>query len=212
MLIRKVPLIKICGMTRAEDIHYAAELGVNTIGIICYPNSSRYVSVPKAKQLLRHLPPLMSVVAVLVNPSTALVDEILAELPVNWLQFHGDESPDFCNQFQRPYIKALPVENASSITEAIKNYPDAAGFLLDTPSTTARGGTGQSFDWGLIPSNLDKPFILAGGLNSQNVEQALACCSPYAVDVCSGVEASPGIKDHRKMKAFVDALRGNNHE
>ncbi|KTD29800.1 N-(5'-phosphoribosyl)anthranilate isomerase [Legionella maceachernii] len=199
-----------CGMTREEDIIHAAKLGVDAIGLIFYPQSPRCVSLTQAKKLLRNVPLFVDVVAVLVNPSSLLVDEILNELPIGWLQFHGEESPEFCNQFKKPYIKAMQVSTAASIHKCCSDYPQASAILLDTPSESSYGGTGQTFDWGLIPGNLDKPFILSGGLDAANVNRAVNKGFPYAVDVCSGIEASYGIKDHEKMNQFVNALRGKN--
>ncbi len=195
-----------CGMMREEDIAQAAALGVDAIGLIFYPESPRCISLTQAKKLLRKIPVFMDVVAVLVNPSSLLVDEIISELPIVWLQFHGEESPNFCGQFKKPYIKAMQVSTAASIYSCFAEYHDAAAILLDTPSDLGYGGTGKTFDWGLIPQNLDKPFILSGGLNETNVSAAANRCLPYAVDVCSGIEASPGIKDHVKMSQFVSAL------
>ncbi|CDZ79123.1 N-(5'-phosphoribosyl)anthranilate isomerase [Legionella massiliensis] len=197
-----------CGMMREEDIAHAATLGVDAIGLIFSPKSPRFVSITQAKKLLRKLPLFVDVVAVLDNPSSLLVDEIISELPIVWLQFHGDESPEFCQQFKKPFIKAMQVDTAAAIYKCCEAYHQASAILLDTPSATSRGGTGQTFDWGLIPNNLDKPFILAGGLNADNVSAAVQRCSPYAVDVSSGIEESHGVKDHEKMNQFVEAVWG----
>jgi phosphoribosylanthranilate isomerase len=197
-----------CGMMREEDIAHAAALGVDAVGLIFSPKSPRFISITQAKKLLAKLPLFVDVVAVLDNPSSLLVDEIISELPVVWLQFHGDESPEFCAQFKKPYIKAMQVDTAAATYRYCETYHQASAILLDTPSSVVRGGTGQTFDWGLIPNNLSKPFILAGGLNSSNVKAAMHRCSPYAVDVSSGIELSPGIKDHEKMNQFVDAVWG----
>ena len=136
---------------------------------------------------------------------------MLSELPIASLQFHGEESPDFCGQFGRPYIKALPAVSAEYISKAIHTYSTAQAILLDTPADALRGGSGKTFDWGVIPRDLPKPLILAGGLSPENVRDAVNLCEPYAVDVCSGVEASQGIKDKEKMNRFVHVLWGN-HE
>ena len=198
--------IKMCGMTREEDIAHAASLGVDAVGLIFHSESPRCISITQAKKLLSKMPVLVNVVAVLVNPSSLLVDEILNQLPIVWLQFHGEESPEFCSQFKRPYIKAMQVSSAAEIYKCFSVYQSASAILLDTPSTMSHGGTGKTFDWGLIPTNLDKPFILAGGLNPTNVAVAAKRCLPYAVDVSSGIEVAPGIKDHEKMSQFVEAL------
>ncbi len=200
--------IKFCGMAREEDLAYAAALGVDAIGLIFSPLSRRCVSIEQAKKLLRVLPPFVDVIAVLVNPDYAKVKEIISQLAIRTLQFHGDETEEFCLQFDRPYIKALQIQSTAAFEEFSAKYPQASAFLLDTPSSTNRGGTGESFDWGIIPSNRSKPVILAGGLHAQNVKLAVEQCSPYAVDICSGIEVSPGIKDHKKMRQFISALRG----
>ena len=203
--------IKMCGMTRAEDISYAVSLGVDAIGVIFYDKSPRFVAVNDAKELLKDLPAFVDVVAVFVNPTVSDVSLVLSELPIASLQFHGEESPDFCGQFGRPYIKALPAVSAEYISKAIHTYSTAQAILLDTPADALRGGSGKTFDWGVIPRDLPKPLILAGGLSPENVRDAVNLCEPYAVDVCSGVEASQGIKDKEKMNRFVDVLWGN-HE
>lgn len=203
--------VKMCGMTKPEDIAYAAALGVDAVGLIFASESSRCVSLMQAKKLLERLPIFVEAVAVLVNPSTLLVDEILSELPIARLQFHGEESPEFCRQFKRPYIKAMQVTTAASIYEAATKYADATAILLDSPSETNHGGTGKTFDWGLIPNNLSIPFILAGGLDSNNIKAAVKKTNPNAVDVCSGIELSPGIKDKNLMKQFTEALKDLNH-
>lgn len=197
-----------CGMKREEDIAHAASLGVDAIGLVFHPESPRCISITQAKKLLQKMPVFVDVVAVLVNPSTLLVDEIINQLPIVWLQFHGEESPEFCSQFKRPYIKAIQVNSAAAIYKCCAEYQSASAILLDTPSETSHGGTGKTFDWGLIPRNLDKPFILAGGLDETNVRLAATKCLPFAVDVSSGIEVSPGIKEHEKMSQFVDALWG----
>ena len=200
--------VKFCGMTREQDIAQAIGLGVDAIGLIFYPKSSRFLSLARARELLREIPPFVNAVAVLVNPLASFVEELIAELPVDYLQFHGEESLQFCEQFKKPYIKAVQASSTSIIEKFSKEHPQAAALLLDTPSTSCHGGTEKTFDWGLIPQHLSKPLILAGGLNADNVAAALSQCKPYAVDVCSGVEASPGIKDHKKMSRFVNAVWG----
>lgn len=199
--------IKMCGMTKAQDIAHAVALGVDAIGLIFYPKSPRHVSVEQAKKLVRDVPAFLNVVAVLVNPHSTLVKEIIEELPIQYLQFHGQESPEFCSQFKKQYIKAIPANSKDQIEKLSAEHRYASAILLDTPST-AHGGTGLSFNWQVIPDKLDKPLILAGGLNANNVKEAVTGHSIYAVDVCSGVEVSPGIKDHDKMSQFVNALWG----
>ncbi|AHE67503.1 phosphoribosylanthranilate isomerase [Legionella oakridgensis] len=199
--------IKMCGMTRAEDILHAGILGVDAIGLIFYPRSVRCIAVEQGKVLLKTLPLFVDVVAVFVDPEVELVRRVLSEMPIDYLQFHGDESPEFCQQFRQPYIKAVPALSAEHILQAAKHHQQAVAILLDTPSDSSRGGSGKTFDWKLIPQQCSKPLILAGGLNADNVKKAVSSGLIDAVDVCSGVEASSGIKDHNKMSQFVSACR-----
>lgn len=198
-----------CGMTRAEDIAHALALGVDVIGVIFYAPSARSVTVEAAKTLLQNLPLSVDTVAVFVNPQASFVQQVINKLPINTLQFHGDESAEFCAQFARPYIKAMHAESTQCIEKIINDHQKAAAILLDTPSTTHRGGSGKPFDWRVVPLQVSVPIILAGGLDAGNVVEAVKACSPYAVDVCSGVEVLPGIKDRVKMNQFVNALWGN---
>jgi phosphoribosylanthranilate isomerase len=197
-----------CGMTRSEDVEHAIRLGVDAIGLIFYPKSSRFLTLEMAKLLLKNIPPFVDVVAVMVNPERAEVQQIIEELPVTLLQFHGDESPEFCHEFGMPYIKAIHTKSTGQIQQLTNEFINAKAILLDTASNTSRGGTGLTFDWGIIPDTLSKPYILAGGLNEVNVLEAIKVCTPYAVDVCSGIEALPGVKDHQKMSRFIKALWG----
>lgn len=199
--------VKMCGMTREEDIHYAIQLGVDAIGVIFYSKSSRAVNLEQAKILLNNLPPFVQSVAVFVNPEKQLVQRVVDELPIQLLQFHGDESPEFCHQFNSPYIKAISALGTEQIKQASVVYSGASALLLDTPSHFSRGGTGLTFNWNMIPAHLKKPYILAGGLNDLNIKDAKHC-TPFAVDVCSGIEAMPGVKDHLKMAKFIKAIWG----
>ena len=200
-----------CGMTREEDIHLAASLGVDAVGVILYPGSRRYVHPEQAQTLLKNVPPFVDVVAVLVNPHADEVQAALQNLPIQYLQFHGEETAEFCRQFARPYIKSIAATSRQAIEAAMTRYPDASAFLLDTPCGDERGGSGRVFDWQHIPQT-DRPLILAGGLTPDNVKQAVSAVRPYALDLCSGIEQSPGIKDHEKMTRFITALRGVDHE
>ena len=195
-------------MTQKIDIAHAVSLGVDAIGLIFYQKSVRHLSIKHAKKILQDLPAFVDAVAVFVNPDVSFVRQVMAELPIQCMQFHGDESPTFCEQFGQPYIKAVPATSACAIIKATEQYQHAAAILLETPSTFSRGGTGLPFDWQIIPRQLAKPIILAGGLSALNVPAAIATCSPYAVDVCSGIESSVGIKDHDKMSQFVNRLWG----
>lgn len=194
-----------CGMTRVKDIEHAIDLGVDAIGLIFYPHSLRYVSLEQAQSLTKNIPPFVDLVAVLVNPDEKLVRSLLEALPIQILQFHGDESAEFCEQFNTPFIKAIQPVSAEFIRNQVNQFSNAGAVLFDTPSPT-RGGTGVTFDWNIIPNNLNKPYILAGGLSDLNVMDALKASNPYAVDVCSGIEVSPGIKDPIKMSRFIKTL------
>lgn len=193
-------------MTRAEDIAYAASLGVDAFGLIFYPPSPRAVTLEQAAELCAHLPPFLSPVAVVVNPKSELVEDIINKIPIALLQFHGEESPEFCAQFGFPFIKSIPVTSANQVYESMLQYDKAQALLLDSSSQHVKGGSGSCFDWRLIPDSLNKDYILAGGLNAENVEQALHVCTPYALDVCSGIELNPGVKDHKKMGQFMQAV------
>lgn len=195
-----------CGMTRSEDIAHAVTLGVDAIGFIFYPKSARGISIEKAKALIKDIPAFVDVVAVLVDPDRDVVQKIIDEIPIQLLQFHGAEEPSFCQQFKKPFIKAIQGASKAGIEQLAQDFNTACALLLDSVSHTAKGGTGQTFDWKIIPK-ITKPFILAGGLNEFNVLEAIKSCHPYAVDLCSGIEVSPGIKDHNKMSHFIQKLR-----
>lgn len=197
-----------CGMTRSEDIEHAIHLGVDAVGLIFYPKSARNVSLEKARILVNNIPAFVDIVAVMVNPQQSFVQQIIDEIPVQLLQFHGEETSEFCGQFNKPFIKAIHPKTAMQIQQSIDKFIDARAILLDTPSDKEKGGTGLTFDWKIIPGNLSKPYILAGGLNESNVLEAINVCCPYAVDVCSGIEALPGVKDHLKMSQFIKAIWG----
>lgn len=203
--------VKMCGMTRAEDIEHAINLGVDALGFIFYQKSARFCTIEKAKELLKQLPPFVDTVAVLVNAEPDFVTRIINELPIQLLQFHGDEDLNFCQKFHKPYIKAIHPHDSAFISNSMSEFESAQAILLDTPSTV-RGGSGVAFNWRIIPEKVPKQYILAGGLNECNIREALQTCSPYAVDVCSGIEALPGIKDHIKMSRFMTALRDVEHE
>lgn len=195
--------IKICGMTRKEDITHAAFLGVDAIGLIFHEKSPRYLSLEQAKPLCQNVQIFMNIVAVVVNPTQSFLSHILDHLPIQMLQFHGDEPAEFCRQFHLPYMKAIRAPSQEAVLMAMEHYPDAAGILLDTPGV--EGGSGLTFDWKIVPKKRSHQLILAGGLTAENVKTAIQICAPDAVDVSSGVESKPGIKDHEKMTAFVQA-------
>ncbi len=194
---------KICGITRPADGQKAAELGVDAIGLVFYAKSPRAVNTQKAVEIASVLPAFVSTVGLFVNPAPEEVQAALAEVPLDLLQFHGDESPAFCAQFKRPYIKAIRMRDDIDLAAELECYSASCGLLLDTYQPGLPGGTGESFDWQRIPENLASKIILAGGLNAENVAEAIKQVQPYAVDVSGGVEASKGIKDAEKMAAFM---------
>ncbi len=199
---------KICGITRIEDALAAAEAGADAIGLVFYPKSPRAVTVLQARAIIAALPPFITTVGLFVNASRCELNETLDAVALDMLQFHGDETPDECDGYHRPYIKALRVKAGDDIAGVCRTYRNARGVLLDTYVEGVPGGTGETFDWALIPDDLDKPVILAGGLTSANVAQAIAQVRPYAVDVSGGVEKSKGIKDREKILAFMGAVHG----
>lgn len=200
--------VKICGITRSGDACAAAEAGADAIGLVFYAKSPRAVTVPQAQAVLAALPPFVTTVGLFVDSDPAEVHRILAEVPLDLLQFHGNESAEYCDSFARPYIKALRVRPDEDVAALVAVYPNAQGILLDAFVEGVPGGTGESFDWSLIPRSLGKPLILAGGLSPANVAEAVARVQPYAVDVSGGVEASKGIKDAGKVAGFIRAARG----
>lgn len=202
--------IKFCGMTRPEDAVKAAELGVDAIGLVFYPKSPRVVDIAQAQQILLALPPFVTTVAVVANASFAEITKIITELPIDVLQFHGDETVADCEHYNKPYIKALRVQPSMNVANIGNTYHAAKAILLDTFHPQHLGGSGEVFDWQRIPNNLSKPFILAGGLTPQNVTTAIQTVRPYAVDVSSGVESAPGIKDFAKMAAFIQGVKHAN--
>lgn len=199
---------KICGITRIEDALAAAEAGADAIGLVFYPKSPRAVTVLQARAIIAALPPFITTVGLFVNASRCELNETLDAVALDMLQFHGDETPEECDGYHRPYIKALRVKASDDIAGVCRTYRNARGVLLDTYVEGVPGGTGETFDWALIPDDLDKPVILAGGLTSANVAQAIAQVRPYAVDVSGGVEKSKGIKDREKIRAFMSAVHG----
>jgi phosphoribosylanthranilate isomerase len=199
--------VKICGITRADDALAAAAMGVDAIGLVFYEKSPRNVSIEQAVTICRHLPAFVTTVALFLDAEHALVNQVLASVPVDLLQFHGSEAPDFCEQFSRPYIKALGMENTAQqdLVRQSRAYTSARGLLLDSHAPGAAGGTGETFDWDSIPA-LDKALILAGGLTVSNVAAAISSVHPWAVDVSSGVELQKGIKSVDLMSAFMQEV------
>ncbi|HEU0220168.1 MAG TPA: phosphoribosylanthranilate isomerase [Gallionella sp.] len=196
--------IKICGITRAEDAQIAVRSGADAIGLVFYERSPRHVSIAQAAQLVAALPPFISTVGLFVDAEAAFVREVLAAVPLDLLQFHGDETPEYCAQFARPYIKAIRVKAGVDLLQCAFDFCSAKGLLLDAHVEGIPGGTGATFDWALIPKQMPLPVILSGGLDAENVAAAIERVRPYAVDVSSGVEASKGINT---LKGIKDAAR-----
>jgi len=198
---------KICGITRIEDALVAAEAGADAIGLVFYAKSPRAVTIQQARAIIAALPPFVTTVGLFVDASRCELNEILEAVPLDLLQFHGDEAPAACDGYHRPYIKALRVKRGDDIAAQVAQYSKASGILLDTYVAGVPGGTGAAFDWSLVPQDLPKPVILAGGLTPQNVRAAIQQVRPYAVDVSGGVEASKGIKDAEKIRAFISEVQ-----
>lgn len=195
--------VKICGITRVDDALAAADLGADAIGLVFYPPSPRAVDIGQAQSIARAMPPFVTVVALFVNPSPADVETVLRAVPADLLQFHGSEVPEDCLRFGRPYIKAVAMRHGAELTRSAREHISARALLLDTYQDGIPGGTGASFDWSMIPGDVGKPIILAGGLTIENVAGAVRQVRPYAVDVSGGVEVSKGIKDASKIAAFI---------
>ncbi|MCK7548536.1 phosphoribosylanthranilate isomerase [Marinobacter koreensis] len=195
--------VKICGLTRPEDVSAAVGCGADAVGFVFFEPSPRSVTVDHAVALAREVPAFVSAVGLFVNPQPDFVNEVLSRVPLDLLQFHGDESPEFCRSFGRRWIKAVRVREEGQIEQAFSDYKGASGLLVDAWAPDKFGGTGQSFNWGLIPARRPMPLILAGGLSSANVADAVTRVKPWAVDVSGGVERSKGIKDIQKISDFI---------
>lgn len=198
--------IKICGLTRETDVTAAVSAGADAVGFVFYPPSPRYVAPQRAAELARLIPPFVDVVGLFVNADAADVEAACSALPINVLQFHGDEDAAYCRQFSRPYLRAARVRPGLDLVEFAGSFPDARGLLLDA-FVEGYGGGGHVFDWTLIPPELPSFLVLSGGLTADNVGDAIRRVRPVAVDVSSGVEMGKGIKDHSKIAAFVAAVR-----
>lgn len=199
--------VKICGITRPGDAAEAARLGVDAIGLVFHPHSPRAVDPDAAAAIVRGIPPFVAAVGLFVDAPAEAVRAVLAIVPLDLLQFHGREPAEYCRAFGRRYVKALAVSAGSDPAAQAARYPDAAAWLFDTAVDGRSGGTGRTFDWGHLPQGLERPVILAGGLDPDNVAAAVRAVRPYAVDVSSGVEAAKGIKDPARMAAFMRGVR-----
>ena len=199
--------VKICGITRREDGKTAAQLGADAIGLVFYAKSPRAVDLAQANEIIAGLPPFVTIVGLFVEPQPSEVEKVLTRVPLDLIQFHGDESPEFCARFGRPYLKAIRMRDDINLMVEHERYHQARGLLLDTYQPGVPGGTGESFDWGRVPTELAGSIVLAGGLSSQNVGAAIKQVRPYAVDVSGGVEASKGVKNAAKMAAFIGEVK-----
>jgi phosphoribosylanthranilate isomerase len=198
--------VKICGITRTQDARAAAEAGADAIGLVCYPPSPRYLSVERAVEIRDALPPFLQTVALFVNADAAQVAQVIGRVHPAMLQFHGDETPEFCAQFGLPFVKACRVRPGVDALAYLQPYSRAAAWLVDS-FVPEYGGVGESFDWSLVPRERSRPLILSGGLDRGNVAPAIRAVRPWGVDVSSGVESAKGIKDAAKMSAFIAEVR-----
>jgi len=195
--------IKFCGLTRQQDVQQAVALGVDALGFVFVKASAREIDIDTAINLDSQVPPFVIKVGLFMNAQVADVENVIKHVKLNLLQFHGDEDEAFCNQFNMPYIKAVPMASTSSLEDFCDRYATATGFILDSHAQGQMGGSGEKFAWSETPKNLNKPIILAGGLTVDNVAEAVRVVRPYAVDVSSGIETSKGIKDPAKMEQFI---------
>jgi len=198
--------VKICGLTSVEDALLAVNAGADAIGLVFYAPSPRFVEIEQAAEIAKSLPAFVTKTALFVDPDIEYVESVLAEVDIDLIQFHGDEPAEFCEQFSKPFIKAVRMQEATDLNALVREFNQASGLLLDAYIPGIPGGTGEQFNWSWIPEQLDLPLILAGGLTSDNVKQAIKTASPWAVDVSGGVEASKGVKSPEKIKQFMQQV------
>ncbi len=201
--------VKICGITREQDATAVVQSGADALGLVFYPKSPRHVTLAQARNIAAAVAPFVTVTGLFVNAPADLVREVLASVPLGLLQFHGQETNDFCNCFGLPFIKSIAMQRETDLLSLVSGYPDAAGFLLDAWQPEIHGGGGVTFDWQQVPKDLHVPIILAGGLTPDNVASAIRTVKPYAVDVSSGVEIDKGIKSGEKIEAFMREVRNS---
>ncbi|ROR99967.1 phosphoribosylanthranilate isomerase [Sinobacterium caligoides] len=204
--------VKVCGITSVEDAIQAVSCGVHAIGLVFYDKSPRHVSIQQAREIAQALPPFVSCVGLFVDAPADYVEAVLSKVKLTCLQFHGDESADYCAQFDRPWIKGIRMREGIDLDAEFSRYAEASGWLLDAYKKGVPGGTGERFDWHLVPPEFASRIILAGGLTPANVTKAITHARPYAVDVSGGVEAAPGRKDHDKISAFCGEVAGATSE
>ena len=203
--------VKICGITRSEDASAAVRLGADAIGLVFYPPSPRAVGIEQARAVVSGLPPFVTVVGLFVDATREVIHEVLDEVRIDLLQFHGNEPPAACVGHGKPYIKALHMREDADPADLATRYASSSGLLLDTYRPGLVGGTGEAFDWSRLPREFRQPIILAGGLTPANVAAAVRQVRPYAVDVSGGVERAKGIKDPGKIAAFIQEVRNADH-
>ncbi len=203
MITMRRTRVKICGFTQSCDALLASELGADAIGLVFYPPSPRNVGIKQAEEISQTVPAFVTLVGLFVDPDRAFVEEVIRQVGIDLIQFHGNEPAEFCESFSVPYIKAVRMHSEVDLGEIEKEYSSAKGILLDAWHPTEKGGTGEQFDWKRIPSDFKLPIILAGGLTPENVGLAIEVVQPFAVDLSSGVEQSKGIKDHAKMARLL---------
>jgi phosphoribosylanthranilate isomerase len=202
--------VKICGFTTVDEAVYAANLGVDAIGLVFYSPSPRNVTLKQAAKIVTALPAFTTVVALFVDETEANINHVLNNIAIDCLQFHGQETPQSCRLYNKPYIKAISMQKTTNVTQLAIDYQEASALLLDAYHPQAKGGTGKHFDWDLIPKQSNLPLILAGGLHPDNAKQAIIKVNPYALDVSSGVEIKKGIKERAKMTAFIKEVNQSN--
>jgi len=198
--------VKICGLTSVEDALLTVNAGADAIGLVFYGPSPRCVEIKQAAEIAKSLPAFVTKTALFVNPDVSYVESVLSQVDIDLIQFHGDEPADFCEQFSKPFIKAVRMQETTDLNALVGEFNQASGLLLDAYIPGIPGGTGEQFNWSWIPEQLDLPVILAGGLTSDNVKQAIKIASPWAVDVSGGVEASKGVKSPEKIKQFMQQV------
>lgn len=204
--------VKVCGITNLDDALCAVAAGADALGFVFWSRSPRHVLAETAADICAALPPFVTRVGVLVDPTQPELDDLIRRVPLDMLQFHGDESPEFCDAQPRAYYKALRMAAGVDVNAAARQYNTSCGLLVDSYVVDKPGGSGRSFDWQQLPKDCVKPIILAGGLAASNVEQAIRQVRPYAVDVSSGVEKSKGRKDPERMRQFFDAVKAADTE
>ena len=198
--------VKICGITTVEDALMVCNGGADAIGLVFYAPSPRHVEIEQACLIAQAIPAFVTKTALFVNPDVNYVRAVLEQVQIDLLQFHGDETPAFCEQFGLPYMKAVRMQASTDLTQLVKQYASSCGMLLDAYKPGVPGGTGEQFNWDWVPNTLEKPIILAGGLTAENIHQAIQATQPWAVDVSGGVEASKGVKSAEKVTLFMQQV------